>query len=398
MKNPMYFDTQNFSDTQMYFVDTLELSTGFPLHRHSFVELEYIRGGRGVNVVNGVEYPLSEGELSLLMPWHVHELKTDKEHPLQIWKCSFRTDFLATGKDSLGKLSRVLLNLKDYRIVTRLDEASRGRFEQIFQLTLEESKKNAKYKDASMAAFISELVILFLRCSQPLEQEGFTVWDVVRHVQTVYRDPELKGKDVAAKFGYSAAQLNRLLKEHTGLTFFEILQETRVRSAAYLLLYTDMDIIDVALAVGYKSRGGLYTAFSRMKGMSPALFREKNRGYMEQGESLIYSVTHSRLLYFLHKHYAEDLTLDEVAKEFHYNKSYLCQLLARDHTTFHDTLNEIRIYNACKLLATSEKSVEVIAAEVGFGSVKSFYENFRKFRKRTPGEYREEMSKSETSI
>ena len=389
MKNPVYFDTQNFPVAQMYFVDSLELTMDFPLHRHSFVELEYICGGKGSNVINGVEYPLGPGKASLLMPWHVHELKSDKDDPLQIYKCSFRTDFLASGDDPLGKLSRVLLDMKDYRIVTELDEDSRDRFERVFRLALEESGKNVKYKDASMAALISEMVVLFLRCSDTVEREAFTVWDVVRHVQMVYRDPALMVEDVASEFGYSVTQLNRLLKEETGLTFFEFLQEARVRSAGYLLLYTDMDIEDIADAVGYKSRSGLYAAFARMKGMSPAVFREKNKGHARQGESLLYSTTYSKLIYYLHRHYAEDLTLDEVAKEFHYNKSYLCQLLAKDNTTFHDTLNEIRIYNACKLLGTTEKSVEVIAAEVGFGSTKSFYENFRKFRGCTPREYRE---------
>ena len=398
MKNPVYFDTQNFPVAQMYFVDSLELTMDFPLHRHSFVELEYIRGGKGSNVINGVEYPLERGKASLLMPWHVHELKSDKDDPLQIYKCAFRTDFLASGDDPLGNLSRILLDMKDYQIVAELDEDSRDRFERVFQLALEESGKNAKYKDASMAALISEMVVLFLRCSDTVEQEGFTVWDVVRHVQMVYRNPALTVEDVASEFGYSVTQLNRLLKEETGLTFFEFLQEARVRSAGYLLLYTDMDIEDIADAVGYKSRSGLYATFARMKGMSPAVFREKNKGHARQGESLLYSMTYSKLIYYLHRHYAEDLTLDEVAKEFHYNKSYLCQLLAKDNTTFHDTLNEIRIYNACKLLGTTEKSVEVIAAEVGFGSAKSFYENFRKFRGCTPGEYREQMSKSETSI
>ena len=200
MKNPVYFDTQNFPVAQMYFVDSLELTMDFPLHRHSFVELEYICGGKGSNVINGVEYPLGPGKASLLMPWHVHELKSDKDDPLQIYKCSFRTDFLASGDDPLGKLSRVLLDMKDYRIVTELDEDSRDRFERVFRLALEESGKNVKYKDASMAALISEMVVLFLRCSDTVEREAFTVWDVVRHVQMVYRDPALMVEDVAYFF------------------------------------------------------------------------------------------------------------------------------------------------------------------------------------------------------
>lgn len=389
MKNPVYIDTQNFPVQQMYFVDSLKLSMDFPLHRHSFVELEYICGGKGSNIINGVEYPLSAGKASLLMPWHVHELKSDKNDPLRIYKCSFRTDFLTKGNDPLGNISKTLPGLKDYQIVTQLDESSAKRFETIFQLALEESRQSANYKDASMAALISELVILFLRCSHPAEKSAFSVWDVVRYINMEYRNPDLTVEEVASGFGYSKAHLNRLLKEHTGLTFFEILQETRVRCAAYLLLSSEVDIEDIVKMTGYKSRSGLYGAFERLKGMSPAAFREKNEDRGRRGEVVIYSGTSSKLLYYLHKHYAEDLTLEGVAKEFHYNKNYLCQLLAKDHTSFHELLNEIRIYNACKLLRTTKRNVESIAEETGFRSMKSFYEIFKKLRGCTPSEYRE---------
>ena len=101
----------------------------------------------------------------------------------------------------------------------------------------------------------------------------------------------------------------------------------------------------------------MYLSFERLKGMSPAAFREKNKQTNGRSETLLYSMTYTKLLYYLHKHFAENVTLDQVAKEFHYNKSYLCQLLAKDNTTFHDMLNEIRIYNACKLLGVTQKTV-----------------------------------------
>ena len=198
----------------------------------------------------------------------------------------------------MGHVGKMLLEFKDYQLGTILDDAGRESFENVFRLALKEKRQNANYKDAFMSALISELVILFLRCSHPTERKGFSVWDVARRIQLEYANPVL------------------------------------------------------------------------------------------DGEELLYSMTYTKLLYYLHKHFAENVTLDQVAKEFHYNKSYLCQLLVKDNTTFHDMLNEIRIYNACKLLDITEKTVEVISAEVGFGSVNAFYENFRKYRGCPPGEYR----------
>lgn len=388
MNGPVYLDTQNFSTSQRYFVDSLKLPMDFPLHRHSFVELEYIYAGKGSNIINGVEYALAPGSASLLLPWHVHELKSDRKNPLQIYKCSFRTDFLSESGELMGNIGKILLDYKDYQAVTMLEDADRKSFEALFHLALEESRHSRIYKDNFMAALISQLVILFLRCSHPAERKEFDVWDVARRIQLEYANPNLNGETVAADFGYSLTHLNRLLKEEAGLTFHEMLQEARVRAAGYLLIYTDLDVEDVAKMSGCRTRSGLYSCFERYKGMSPAKFREKHAGKNRQEDTLLYSTTYTKLLYYLHKHYNRPLTLDEVAEEFHYNKSYLCQLLAKDHTTFRDMLNEIRLYHACKLLRTSDKMIEYIAEEVGYGSVNAFYENFKKYRGCTPKEYR----------
>lgn len=395
MNGPVYLDTQNFSASQRYFVDSLKLPTDFPLHRHSFVELEYICAGNGSNIINGVEYPLTSGSASLLLPWHVHELKSDKTDPLQIYKCSFRTDFLSGSRELTGNIGKILLDYKDYQAVTLLDDESKKSFEQLFLLALKESRHSREYKDDFMSALISGLVVLFLRCSHPVERKEFDIWDVARRIQLEYANPKLNVETVAADFGYSTAHLNRMLKEKTGLTFFEMLQETRVRSASYLLVYTDLDIEDIARITGCRSRSGLYSSFERYKGMSPVGFREKNARKNRREDTLLYSMTYTKLLYYLHKHYAQDVTLDKVAEEFHYNKSYLCQLLAKDHTTFCDMLNEIRLYHACKLLRTSDKTIEFIAEEVGYGSANAFYENFKKYRRCTPKEYRMSNVKNE---
>lgn len=45
-RKPAYVDTQNFGLDDLFYVDELTMTKPFPLHRHSFAELHYIRGGQ----------------------------------------------------------------------------------------------------------------------------------------------------------------------------------------------------------------------------------------------------------------------------------------------------------------------------------------------------------------
>ena len=83
----------------------------------------------------------------------------------------------------MGHVGKMLLEFKDYQLVTILDDAGRESFENVFRLALKEKRQNANYKDAFMSALISELVILFLRCSHPTERKGVSVWDVARRIR-----------------------------------------------------------------------------------------------------------------------------------------------------------------------------------------------------------------------
>jgi hypothetical protein len=65
----------------------------FPPHRHDFVEIEFIAAGVGKQIVNGIAYPLAKGAISVLFPWHIHEITGDARQPLDVFKCQFPLEF-----------------------------------------------------------------------------------------------------------------------------------------------------------------------------------------------------------------------------------------------------------------------------------------------------------------
>ncbi len=67
--------------------------------------------------------------------------------------------------------------------------------------------------------------------------------------------------------------LDRLLKEHTGLTYLRQLRRIRTRHAERLLLTTVSSVKETAYACGYTSIGSFGRDFRRVHGCSPTEWR-----------------------------------------------------------------------------------------------------------------------------
>lgn len=92
---------------------------------------------------------------------------------------------------------------------------------------------------------------------------------------------------------------------------------------------------------------------------------------------------------WIEEHYAEDIGLEHIAEALHLSKFYLSRLFRRETGgSLSDYLVARRIKQACRLLHTTARSVEHIAAEVGYPNVSYFIRSFKKTMGATPLQYR----------
>ena len=389
MPRPAYVDTQNFGLDDLFFVDELTMTRPFPSHRHSFAELHYIRGGSGTEIINGIPYPLSLGSMSLKMPWHVHELRPCENDPLLISKCSFRMNALEEG-GLLQSVSAALAQGYDACPVTAVPQEDRPGVERTFSLLMEEQRHTRPLKEEQTAALMLQLLICFLRNRpQTAEAAGCTAHDILRLMNLRYREPDLTCAQVAQAVHYSEGQVSRLLTEQYGLAFGELLREIRIRNACGLLKTTTYPVEVIGRWAGYSSRDGFYSAFMIEQGITPAEYRERC-GVTASGETvrvLSSAQMYAKLIYYLHRHYAEPVTPALAAERFHVQERYLARVLKEQGTTFARLLEEIRVYHARQLITQSDRTAAAIAPAVGFSSPETFYRAFKRQTGMTPMEY-----------
>lgn len=96
---------------------------------------------------------------------------------------------------------------------------------------------------------------------------------------------------------------------------------------------------------------------------------------------------------FVIKNFKSDLTLDEVAKVANMTPNAFCSFFkSRTRKTFVNFLNEIRIGYACKLLTEDHYNISEICYQSGFQNLSNFNRQFKKIVKRTPNQYKSDLS------
>lgn len=97
----------------------------------------------------------------------------------------------------------------------------------------------------------------------------------------------------------------------------------------------------------------------------------------------------SKIAAYARAHYAEKITLENVADEFHINVTYFCRVFKKQTgENFVAFLNRLRIEQAIVLLNTTDMTVEQIADAVGIKTANYFFRLFKKITGKTVGHYR----------
>lgn len=99
-----------------------------------------------------------------------------------------------------------------------------------------------------------------------------------------------------------------------------------------------------------------------------------------------------RITRYIDQHYAENLTLDELASYVNYSRGYICSLFRKEmNSSFGIYLTKVRITHAKHLLDTTFLKLYEVAEQTGFYDYSHFVKTFRKMTGISPQEYRNQQ-------
>ena len=99
-------------------------------------------------------------------------------------------------------------------------------------------------------------------------------------------------------------------------------------------------------------------------------------------------------LEYIHKHYSENITNEDIGRQVNYHPHYLNKLMVEyKGVTLHKYLTEFRINNAKIFIKTTDRDVGSIAADCGFINLSHFTKVFKNSTGMSPTEFRKKYRK-----
>ena len=254
------------------------------LHSHSYYEIFVtITGEFNIMLSNGTLLAMPVGSVCMIPSGYFHRTFSVDNSCI---KLAIRFQYSRASADAssvyqtcnafLSQLSSPMVIDNDYRLADILQK-------------LQKELKHIDYmSDAYIPILLNQFYIesfrAFLRVhiQSPGECNGTQISKSLRQIQidefftTHYRE-SITEEDMARVFHISKRQLNRILRNTYRMSFREILVNTRMHSAADLLVSTEYSIEEIAAMIGYTSLSGFYSAFQKKYGITAGKYRKHIR-------------------------------------------------------------------------------------------------------------------------
>ncbi len=252
----------------------------FPGHIHDFIEMVYMCSGETAHVFCGEEITMKEGELLLLGQNTYHEILPAGEHDIALNFIILPSFFDKT----LEMLGAEDTPIKNFLISSLFDSKNQGYLhfkiadalpvQNLIENLILTLRQNAPNKQSIAQTTMALIFMQLLNYTDKLvykSREDAAIMKIFRYIEENYRDGTLN--DAAQLLHYDFYWLSHKIKNRTGKTYTEHLQEKRLSQAAFLLKSTSLSIEDISIAVGYENKSYFHRIFTEKFGITPRKYR-----------------------------------------------------------------------------------------------------------------------------
>ena len=253
----------------------------FPLHRHNYVEMIYMCRGQTHHVINGEDVYLHQGELLLLSQNAVQEIYPAGKEDIAV-NFIILPEFFEDCLKMIASEENTLRNFVIHCLRGENDSSGYLHFKVAEVLPIQNLIENLIFTISNKQPnkrSINQVTmgLLFLLLMNQMETDTESefrkfVMQILGYVEEHYRDGELS--QLAEDMHYDVYWLSKEIRKRTGRTYTELVQDKRLRQAAYLLKNTAIPVSDVAMKVGYSNISYFHRLFYKRYGVTPKKYRD----------------------------------------------------------------------------------------------------------------------------
>ncbi len=254
----------------------------FEKHRHNYVEMMYVVEGSIVHIIDDKRIELKKGDFLLLNQGISHSILRANYDDVGINFICLPEFFsiplsMLQNKNILAEFIALTFrnNTEPFYLLFRLKENKQ--IENLMENMIDSLVHNYPNEDI-INQYTMGLVFLYLlnhledlSSNSSMNYKETIVEIVLEYISNNYKDANLT--KIANETHQSVTVLSKLIKNKTGSTFLELLQEERFKHACKMLKNTSLSIEDIALSVGYENQSYFFRQFKKRLNMTPRQYR-----------------------------------------------------------------------------------------------------------------------------
>jgi len=274
-----------------YYTERLPLT----LHKHEFIQINYINKGNMKHVINGHEFNVMKGDIFIIPPYVPHTLIDSETPDGQVIEFEFMPEFINQNFQSMETINSFFdfayiepFLVSENKIKPRLNLSGNARIE--VEGILNEALREFYDKRSGYSLLIKSLALKlliivgreFTRDLEGTESVGLyarhreAIYNSMRYINENY-NKQLSVEEVAKVAMLSQSYFSYLFKNVTSQTFVEYLNGIRLAKAMELLKNTDMRVLDICYEVGFNNVNHFNKLFRKCEGVTPLAFRRNDK-------------------------------------------------------------------------------------------------------------------------
>lgn len=254
----------------------------FPEHSHDYIEIVYMCSGSTTHIVNGDEIFLKEGELLFLCQSTKQEIFPAGENDIAlnfiVLPEFFDKIIKIIGEEDTPLKSFILDCLKNKQSETGYLHFKVSDILPVQNLmenliwTLDSGMSNKRsINQVTMGLLFLQLINFSERINYN-SRENKIIVKTLNYIEENYKNGSLN--ELSEILHYDISSISREVKNKTGRTYTELVQEKRLSQSCYLLKNTDMTIEEIAENIGYENLSFFYRLFKNKYGVTPKKYKQ----------------------------------------------------------------------------------------------------------------------------
>lgn len=248
-------------------------------HIHKdFCEIYCVFSGEIVNIINGEEILMKQGDCCLILKDDKHSLVFSKKKPKDCLFINFviKWEYFLHLKHLFGETALPIFESAELKCFHLRDEERIKLLNRAYFLQTPNDEFDVEVEFDCKCIVIDLLKFLVLEKRVMKEKQNLPDWlktllTNMRSISNIHRSLE----EIVAEMPYSYSYIVKEFKKYLDCSMVNYFTSIKLRYARELIFNTDKRILDIAMMVGYGSLSHFNRIFKKEYGLSPSQLRNQ---------------------------------------------------------------------------------------------------------------------------